>query len=284
MATKRDLGYRSLSASRPLIEHVVLKQVELRPGINLQGETTVESLSFDASGCVNGLMVRAAGGTGEFLGADLVIDCTGHLSQTRENLSAHGYDVAQESKLKIGISYTSAVFEMPNEFSEGYALLAVLPDPPRKRGAFAAKIEGGRWLVSLHTRFEKQLPASRDEMLDFAGHIEVPDVTNFLSEAKIVGSVRSYRKLEATWRRYDKAERMPKGLLVLGDAMASFNPIFGQGMSVAWLQASALDEVLQARSADTRGLSGLANDFFPRASQITREAWNGSTLVRFRIR
>jgi 2-polyprenyl-6-methoxyphenol hydroxylase-like FAD-dependent oxidoreductase len=116
-------------------------------------------------------------------------------------------------------------------------------------------------------------------MLGFAGDIEVPDVANFLGEAKIVGSVRSYRKLEATWRRYDKAERVPEGLLVLGDAMSSFNPIFGQGMSVAWLQASALDEVLQARLADTRGLSGLASDFFPRAMQISREAWNGSTLV-----
>ncbi len=96
-----DLGYRNLSASRPLIEHVVLKQVKLCPGINLRGETTVESLSFDASGRVNGLMVRAAGGTGEFLEADLVIDCTGHLSQTRVNLRAwlrHGARIQTQDR------------------------------------------------------------------------------------------------------------------------------------------------------------------------------------------
>jgi 2-polyprenyl-6-methoxyphenol hydroxylase-like FAD-dependent oxidoreductase len=276
---RRDLGYRNLSASRPAIEQSVLQQLMLRPQVELRHETTVESLSFGSDGGVDGLRVRSTNGSEEIIHADLVVDCTGRLSRTREDLQAGGYEVAHESKLKIGISYTSAFFETPGSFSEEYGLLVIQPTAPLKRGAFIAKTEGGRWLVSLHTRFEKELPTSQDEMSAFARDIEAPEVANFLDVAKIQGPVRSYRKLEATWRRYDKPERFPEGLLALGDATASFNPIFGQGMSVAWLQASALDQLLEARSAGDRGLSGLGADYFPLAAQISREAWNGSTLV-----
>src|SRR5262249_45971296 len=71
----------------------------------------------------------------------------------------------------------------------------------------------------------------------------------------------------------------PEGFLVLGDSMASFNPIFGQGMSTAWLQAVALEEVLSARAAGSHGIDGLAKDYLPRAMAISRNAWNGSTLI-----
>jgi 2-polyprenyl-6-methoxyphenol hydroxylase-like FAD-dependent oxidoreductase len=245
---RRDLGYRNLSASRPLIEQVVLQQLTLRPQIELRHETTVESLSFGSDGRVDGLRVRSADNPGEVVHADLVVDCTGRLSHMRDDLQAGSYDAADESQFRIGISYTSAFFEAPGGFSNEYGLLAIQPKAPLKRGAFIAKTEGGRWLVSLHTRFEKESPSSHEEMSAFARDIETPEAANFLSAARIQGPVRSYRKLDASWRRYDKAKRFPDGLLVLGDAMTSFNPIFGQGMSVAWLQASALDQLLQARS------------------------------------
>ena len=276
---RRDLGYRNLSASRPFIEQVVSQELMLRPGIEFRHETTVDGLSLNSEGRVDGLRVRSADNRDDVVHADLVVDCTGRLSHTREDLLAGGYEAADESKLRIGISYTSALFETPGSFSNEYGLLAIQPKAPLKRGAFIAKAEGGRWLVSLHTRFEKELPSSHDEMSAFARDIETPEAANFLGGAKIQGPVRSYRKLEASWRRYDKAQRFPDRLLVLGDAMTSFNPIFGQGMSIAWLQASALDQLLQARSEGQRGLSGLGIEYFPLAAQISREAWNGSTLI-----
>jgi len=275
---RRDLGYRNLSASRPLIEQVVLQQLMARHGVEFRHETTVDGLSFNSEGRVDGLRVRSAD-KHDVVHADLVVDCTGRLSHTPEDLQGGGYEAADESKFRIGISYTSAFFEAPASFSNEYGLLAIQPKAPRKRGVFIAKTEGGRWLVSLHTRFEKELPNSHEEMSAFARDIETPEAANFLGGAKIQGPVRSYRKLEASWRRYDKARRFPDGLLVLGDAMTSFNPIFGQGMSIAWLQASALDQLLQACSESERGLSGLGTDYFPLAAQISKEAWNGSTLI-----
>jgi 2-polyprenyl-6-methoxyphenol hydroxylase-like FAD-dependent oxidoreductase len=272
----RDLGYDNLAATRPLIEHVVLQQVLRQPRVRVRSQARVDAIDFDAQRRVTGVMLRSTDGAGERLAADLVVDCSGPASRVA---SAHGYEAPREFKINIGTSYTSAFFELPDATWQGQKGFAILPAPPCKRGSFVGLIEDNRWLVSLHTRLEKELPKSYDEMLAFAREIETPDTLELLTAAKIRSEVRSYRKPAAYWRRYDKLEAFPDGLLVLGDAMTTFNPIFGQGMSVAWLQALALERLLAARSAEGRDLGGLATDYFAAAMRISRDAWNGSTLI-----
>jgi len=223
--------------------------------------------------------LQTAGNAPERVEADLVVDCTGHLSRAQDTLVAHEGATVPGFKINIGISYTSAVFAAPRSAANGHKGVAILPSPPNKRGAFVSLIEDGQWLVSLHTRFERTLPTTHEEMIAFASGIETPDTVDFLRQAKVQTPIRSYRKLEAVWRRFDKQPEFPDGFLVLGDSMISFNPIFGQGMSTAWLQAVALEKLLCERGADRRGLDGLAHDYLPSAAQISREAWNGSTLV-----
>ena len=276
---ERDLGYDNISASRPLIEHIVLQRLLREPSIELRPTTSVEDLIFDGGGRVCGVLSRTNGSAVDRIGADLVVDCTGRLSKANDILSAHARQDVPEFKINIGISYTSAIFEAPREAVDGKKGIAVLPSPPNKHGAFVSLIEDGKWLVSLHTRFEKKLPTTQEEMLLFADEMETPDTADFLKQAKLQTPIRSYRKLDATWRRFDKLASFPNGFLLLGDSLTSFNPIFGQGMSTAWLQAVALEELLSLRVADKRGLEGLAKDYLPSAMQISREAWNGSTLI-----
>ena len=276
---KRDLGYDNISASRPLIEHVVSQRLMREANVELRPTTRMEDLVFSDAGRVCGALLQATGKASERVAADLVVDCTGHLSRAKDILTAREGDAAPEFKINIGISYTSAVVAAPHGAVDGYKGIAILPSPPNKRGSFVSLIEDGKWLVSLHTRFEKTLPATHDDMIAFASEIETPDTVDFLRQAKAQTPIRSYRKLEAAWRRFDKQASFPDGFLVLGNSMTSFNPIFGQGMSTAWLQAVALEKLLSQRGADQRGLDGLAHDYLPEATQISREAWNGSTLV-----
>jgi 2-polyprenyl-6-methoxyphenol hydroxylase-like FAD-dependent oxidoreductase len=241
----------------------------------------LERLVFEQAGAgtVTGVEVRRSDGAVEPISADLVVDCTGRVSKVRDVLVQRGYDAIDQFVLNIGISYTSGLFRAPVDAAGGYTALAVTPEAPAKRGGFVGRVKDDTWIVSLHTRFEKELPKTYDEMVAFAATLEVPDVADFLRRAALDGEIRSYRKGEAYWRRFEKATRFPEGLLVLGDAMASFNPIFGQGMSVASLQACVLADLLAARSAAGAGLEGLSSQFFPQAAVISRSAWSSSTAV-----
>jgi 2-polyprenyl-6-methoxyphenol hydroxylase-like FAD-dependent oxidoreductase len=270
------------------MEQVTYNHVRRQPGVQFRGSCKVDRLLFSDAATVTGVEVRFADGTVEAIPADLVVDCTGRVSKVPQVLAQVGYDPIQQFTLNIGTSYTSALVRAPADAADGFEVLVVLPEPPAKRGAFVARLMDDRWIVSLHTRFESDLPKTYQEMVAFAETIEVPDIAAFLARAALDGErgergengeIRSYRKGEAVWRRYDKAERFPEGLLVLGDAMASFNPIFGQGMSVASLQACALDDVLTARAANNAGLQGISKEFFPLAATIARAAWNSSTAV-----
>ena len=275
---KRDLKFTNISATRWLIEKVVRERLLREPGVSIRGNATLNDILIE-DGRVTGASITNADGSTESLEADLVVDCTGRGSKVRAMLTTHGYDEVPEFKITMGISYTSALMDAPADALGTDKNLVVLPSPPNKRGAFIGRVEGGKWLVSLHTRFEKDLPKSHNEMVTFAEGIEVPEVAEFLKKASVAGEIRSYRKPEATWRRFDRLERFPERLLALGDAVTSFNPVYGQGMSVAWLQACALDDILQARASGNGGLDGLAAEYFPKAKSISGEAWNSSTLV-----
>jgi 2-polyprenyl-6-methoxyphenol hydroxylase-like FAD-dependent oxidoreductase len=52
------------------------------------------------------------------------------------------------------------------------------------------------------------------------------------------------------WRRYDKLDRFPRGIVPFGDAVVSFNPTFGQGMTMTSLQAGHLQRALQHPEED----------------------------------
>ena len=107
----------------------------------------------------------------------------------------------------------------------------------------------------------------------FAKALYTPKVYELIKDAERVTDITSYRFPTSVRRHYERLRTFPEGLVVVGDAVSSFNPFYGQGMSAAALQVQALQQVLHARATASQGLDGLAQAFFPKAAAIVVTPW-----------
>ena len=255
------------SASRPLFEQITRRRVASLDRVTIRDRCHfVDYLHEDDGSTVTGVTVRTEAGEQEIT-AELVVDATGRASRTPAWLENHGYTAPPTDEVSIDLAYSTTIVERPADVH--WALL-VLPDPPRKRGCGIFPIENGRWLVTLGGMHGDHPPTDPAGFYDFAASLPVPNVTRVLDEnEQVAEDIYRYPFPSNRRRRYEDLERFPDGLVVIGDAIASFNPIYGQGMSVAALEALQLHHTLA-----TDGDDELPRRFFERAQQVVDDAWN----------
>ena len=254
-------------ASRPLFEETTRRYVVDRDGVSLrEGHHFVEYRSDVDESTVDGVVVRDAGEDEETIEADLVVDATGRTSRTPAWLEAHGYRSPPTDEVHVDVAYSTATLERPE--SDRRSIL-MLPEAPRTRGAAVFPIEGGRWLLTLLGLHGDHPPTDPGEFADFASSLPTPEFGTIVDDHAMVGDeVHHYPFPTEVRHRYDAMSRFPDGLVVVGDAVASFNPFYGQGMSVAALEALALHHVLGAGTGDD-----LPQRFFGRVAGIVDDAW-----------
>ena len=108
-------------------------------------------------------------------------------------------------------------------------------------------------------------------MLDCAAELAPSHVGQALREADPIGEVARHRLPSNRWRRYDQLDRIPDGLIVIGDAICSFNPVYGQGITIASLEALVLRDCLN------EGQRNLAQRYFAATAKQIRVAWEMAT-------
>jgi len=250
-------------ATRPLFEHVVRRRVRALDGVRLRGETPATDYRLDGD-TVTGVTVRD--GDGETaLSADLVVDATGRTSRTPGWLDENGYPTPDTEAVEVGVTYSTVRVERP---PDDRRVLFVPPDSPRTRGGVALPVEDGRWEVIIQGVHGDDAPTDSEEFIAFAESLPVPDLGEIAREQTWVSDVHHYPFPNSLRRRYETLDRFPEGLVVTGDAIASFNPVYGQGMSVAALDALSLHHALAAG-----GLDGLGVRFFDRAAEVVDVVW-----------
>src|SRR6266850_3151646 len=129
-------------------------------------------------------------------------------------------------------------------------------------------IEDKMWHVTLAGRFGNYPPHDEEGFFAFAKSLYTPKVYDLIKDAERVTDITAYRFPTSVLRHYERLTTFPAGFVVLGDAISSFNPFYGQGMSSAALQVKELQQLLAERGAESRGLEGLALSFFPKAAGI----------------
>ena len=266
-------GLRGITISRPCLEMAVRDRVAALPNVTIADGTAALAPVFDAAqGRVTGVHVRPRdGGAEAIVGADLVVDASGRGSQSAKWLEQWGFGRPETITLNVDVGYTTRMFERrPGElFGALGALVSEAPTGTRLAAVLAA--EGNRWMITLGGMLGDYPPTDDRAWLQFAASLPVPAIYELAASARPLTGSTTYRFSANQRRLYERMRRFPGGYLVIGDALCSFNPIYGQGMSVAAMEAKALDELLAG------GLDGLARRFFARAGKIVDIPWTIAT-------
>lgn len=271
-------GLTCVSADRPVLEDLVRRRVLALDGVRILERTVVDRLLLEGERVV-GVEVRdldaadagAPGGAVRELRADVVVDCLGRGSRTPHWLDELGFGAPEEETVPIDLSYVTGHYRVTDEeVLRGDLSVNPVSSPSHPRGAFFSRVQGeGRCIVSLTGVRGDAAPTDRAGFEEWAGTIPVPDVAEILAAGTPLDEPTRFRFPHSVRRRYDRADRFPEGLLVMGDALCSFNPVYGQGMTVAALQSLVLRDLL----ADGVPDPGL---FFARTADVVDSAWAAS--------
>ena len=277
------LGRKAALMSRPFLEYLVRVRTLAQGNITLLDNCAVRRLvtTTDHSRIV-GVEVerRAQAGAVEALTADFIVDCTGRGSRTPQWLAELGYVAPPESEVKVNVGYATQIFRRNPGDDYAREWILISPEAPREtRFGGMFPIEGDRWIVSMGGWAGDHAPTDPAGFLEYARTMPTPDIYNMMRKAEALTEVYPHKFNSSLRRHYEKLTRFPAGYLALGDAICSFNPTYGQGMTSAALQAAALDELLTQRRG---AVAGVAPVFFKRAAKIIDTPWQLAVGEDFR--
>lgn len=267
-------GLLALQASRPMLEAGLRARVRALPSVAFMDRCDVAGLTTTADGGrVTGARVvrRLDGSAEQTLTADLVVDATGRGSRTPAWLEMLGYPRPPVERVRIGLGYASRTYRLVPGLLDGHLGILTAATPDHPRGGALAAMENHRFLVTLFGILGDHPPTDPAGFTDFAATLQFPDINQVLRGAEPLDEPVPFRHPVSVRHRYERLTRFPEGLLVMGDAVCTFNPIYGQGMSVVVLQALALRTHLQhhARPKPIR--------FFRQISRIVDVPWTMAT-------
>jgi 2-polyprenyl-6-methoxyphenol hydroxylase-like FAD-dependent oxidoreductase len=274
-----EIGMPGVSSSRPMLEHIVRNNVLQMPGIELTAEAPVKQLMVtEDKKRITGVVIQQQGET-VFMAADLVVDVSGRGSHTVQWLQGMNYELPPVSEVKVNVGYATRLYERDVNDPMGKKWIFNTPDAPNEYttgGAFP--IDGNRWIVTLAGWHGRHASTNEQEFEAFAKSLAIKDVYELMQKCKPVSDIVMYKYPGNVRRHYEKLKHFPAGYLVLGDAVCSFNPIYGQGMTSAALQAKKLDELLFSGISDKL----LAPSFFKSISKIIDIPWKMAVGEDFR--
>jgi 2-polyprenyl-6-methoxyphenol hydroxylase-like FAD-dependent oxidoreductase len=245
---RAELGYGGFGCSRPLFEWAIRRRVNEIDNIRVIQDAVVGLTASDDRSQVTGVALK---GSDRVLNADLVVDASGRGSQASKWLEDLGYARPREMHVRMFMGYTSVMVEFPDGVlpEDNFAFVA-LPYPGHLRGGVILCQENGLYMLTASGFMRDYPPRTYEEMLEFLDDAATPLVGQFAREAKPLTEPHLYKMPGNQRRLWEALDPRPGRFFAVGDSVASFDPIHGQGVSVAGVEAAILRDLMRDHGGD----------------------------------
>ncbi|MFG2141078.1 FAD-dependent oxidoreductase [Streptomyces sp. NPDC048650] len=272
------MGVRVQSFTRDELERRLRHKVLDLPAVTLLAATRCEGVTMSRPGRMDRVRYRTEGAEQSTeVTADLVVDASGRSTSIDQWLTAARLPVPAAATVKARITYASTIFDRSEEDERDFDVayqMAFAPDVTR--GGVLLAVENNRWMCSLFG-FEHLPPTDDAGYLDFARTLGNPRLAERIAARTRQEPVHRYTNAGSLWRQHHKSKRWPERLISVGDSLCVFNPVYGQGLTVAALEADLLARMLRRRRADGADLDGLSRAYQRAAARVIQVPWTLST-------
>ena len=280
-----DSDIKIVSCSRTLLEQSLRKRILALPQVKIETDTRVKALltNGDRTGVTGVTLQQRDSSTPESVFAELIVDASGRSSSLSKWLTALGYKQPEETVIDAHIGYATRIYKIPPELSRDWKVMFIQASPPQSPyGAVIAPIEGDRWIVGLMGGDRTTPHANETEWLNFIRQLPSNRFDEAIKTAEPISPIMCFRSAENRLYHCDRLSRWPDNFVALGDAVCAFNPVYGQGMTVAAMGAITLDRCLQAQHSEK--LQGMAKKFQKHLAKVNSIPWELATGEDYRYR
>jgi flavin-dependent dehydrogenase len=231
-------AYQTVSATRPLLEHLVRQLVCDLDGVTIREGVRATDLRRNARHwqvvCEDATVVQA----------DLVIDASGRGSRLPHWLGELGIPVTEPLTIDAHLGYACRTYRSIGKPPIDIAVV-IAATPQTGRGALAIPVEDGQWLIIAGGYGDRRPSRVVEEFDEFLATLPDPAIFDLTRHLEPVSDIAIHRQTGNRRNRYGKSRAWPAGLLAVGDAYCAFNPVYGQGITVAACQALLIRDALK---------------------------------------
>jgi 2-polyprenyl-6-methoxyphenol hydroxylase-like FAD-dependent oxidoreductase len=256
------------SMSRPLLEVTVRERVRALSNVELVARTAAEGAIADPS---NSRIVGVRLDDGRTIPSTLLVDASGRTARTLKWIKDLGFDVPPTSVVHVDTHYVSRIFRRVAQPDRDWKAAAYIGEPASKHLAMALPMENERWILSIAGMNGESAPTDLAGFLNYARRFESPAIAELIESSAPLGDAVTHRFPSNQRRHVERMRSFPLGWVLLGDAVCSVDPIYGQGMSSAAQQADTLARMLDRCSTVDRSF---ARGYFKAVGHIVATPWS----------